>query len=196
MLHPRFLQLHTPPFVVSAPKSEHLSWNQSSPLFSSLPSCPPLSGEHIARLHYCYYLAAVGRVIHKLGGAGDRFGDYLCADCPFLPCVSRRSQLINTKFTKHITNISKSSCRQTVLGHCCYTVPPCVCLQGDYVWWWVLKAVMLSPCTKLCPFIPWNVHDARPFPMMMSLAESLDFCMLNICTTKLVHHKYLWCLSE
>ena len=108
-----------------------ISHHLSSPL--SLPALPYRASISHA-CYYCYYLAAVGRVIHKLGGAGDRFGDYLCADCPFLPCVSRRSQLINTKFTKHITNISKSSCRQTVLGHCCYTVPPCVCLQGDYVW--------------------------------------------------------------
>ena len=37
-------------------------------------------------------------VIAKLGGAGDRFGDYLSVDCVNLPWVSGHNQLSNTKF--------------------------------------------------------------------------------------------------
>ena len=36
----------------------------------------------------------------KLGGAGDRFGDYLCVDCTNLPFVSGRNQLTNLKDSK------------------------------------------------------------------------------------------------
>ena len=45
----------------------------------------------------------------KLGGAGDRFGDYLCLDCPNLLCVSGHDQFTNTKFTRPISQISKSN---------------------------------------------------------------------------------------
>ena len=45
----------------------------------------------------------------KRGGAGDRFGDYLSVDCANLPCVSGHNQFTNTKLTRPITKISKSS---------------------------------------------------------------------------------------
>ena len=43
----------------------------------------------------------------KLGGAGDRFCDYLSVDCANLPCVSEYNQFTN--INRPITNISKSS---------------------------------------------------------------------------------------
>ena len=39
---------------------------------------------------------------------GDRFGDHLCVHCANLPCVSGCYQFTNTKFTRPITEISKS----------------------------------------------------------------------------------------
>ena len=48
-------------------------------------------------------------IIIKLGGAGDRFCDYLCLDFANLPCPSGHNQRIQTKFTRPITNISKST---------------------------------------------------------------------------------------
>ena len=49
----------------------------------------------------------------RLGGAGDRFGDYFCADCTNLSCVSGRNQFTDTKLTRPITKISRSTtCRR------------------------------------------------------------------------------------
>ena len=56
-------------------------------------------------LHYSVQF----RSCPKLGGAGDKFGDYLCVDCANLPCVRGNNQLTNTTFTTHITKISSSS---------------------------------------------------------------------------------------
>ena len=49
------------------------------------------------------------RLIGNLGGAGDRFGDYLCVDCANLPHVvdSVHYQFTHTKFTRPNSNISK-----------------------------------------------------------------------------------------
>ena len=44
-----------------------------------------------------------------LGEDGGRFDDYLCVDCPNLPCLSGRNPFTNTKFTRLITTILKSS---------------------------------------------------------------------------------------
>ena len=43
------------------------------------------------------------------GGDGGRFGDYLCVDCTNMPRLSGRNKFTNTKFTRPITKISKSS---------------------------------------------------------------------------------------
>ena len=45
----------------------------------------------------------------KLGGNGDRFGDYLCVHCANLLCISGGNQFTNTKFTGPDTQISKSN---------------------------------------------------------------------------------------
>ena len=45
----------------------------------------------------------------KLGGAGDRFGDYFCVDCAKLPSVGGHYPFKNTTFTIPITNMSKST---------------------------------------------------------------------------------------
>jgi len=45
----------------------------------------------------------------KLGGAGDRFGDYLCVDCANLPDAGGHDQFTNTKFTRPKAQISESS---------------------------------------------------------------------------------------
>ena len=41
--------------------------------------------------------------------AGGRFGDSLPMDCAILSCSGGRNQFTNTKFTRPIANISKSS---------------------------------------------------------------------------------------
>ena len=50
--------------------------------------------------------------MNNLGGAGDRFGDYLCEDCNNLPCVGGHHEF--TKFTKPTTKISKSMHEMTI----------------------------------------------------------------------------------
>ena len=57
--------------------------------------CAPRSGSHVAWI--------------KPGGAGGRFGDYLGVDCANLLCLKGRDPFTNTKFTRPIGNISKSS---------------------------------------------------------------------------------------
>ena len=49
------------------------------------------------------------RVMAKLGGAGDRFGDYLCVHCADSHYISGSNQFINPKFTRPITKVAKSS---------------------------------------------------------------------------------------
>ena len=46
-------------------------------------------------------------LMDKLGRASDRIGDELYVDCAFLPSVTVCNQLIRTKFTRPITEISK-----------------------------------------------------------------------------------------
>ena len=55
------------------------------------------------------FIRASASVGSKLGEDCDRFGDYLCVVCDSLHCASGHNQIINTKFTKPITKISKSS---------------------------------------------------------------------------------------
>ena len=45
----------------------------------------------------------------KLLGAGDMFGDYLCAHFANLPSISGRNQFTDTKFSRPNTKILKSS---------------------------------------------------------------------------------------
>ena len=58
--------------------------------------------------HAAVFLKEVSRYF-KLGGAGDRFCEYLCVHCDNLPGVSEGTRLTNTKFTRLISKISKSS---------------------------------------------------------------------------------------
>ena len=48
-------------------------------------------------------------VLTNLRGAVDRFGDYLWVDCANLHCITGRNQFANTKFTRPINKMSKSS---------------------------------------------------------------------------------------
>ena len=48
-------------------------------------------------------------VLTNLRGAVDRFGDYLWVDCANLHCIRGRNQFANTKFTRPINKMSKSS---------------------------------------------------------------------------------------
>ena len=48
--------------------------------------------------------------VAKLGGAGHRFGDYVCVDCAYFPCTSGCNQFITTQLTRPINKISKSIC--------------------------------------------------------------------------------------
>ena len=48
-------------------------------------------------------------MMHKLGAAGDRFGDCLCMDYANLPYVSGRNQFTNTKFTRPYNQVLKSN---------------------------------------------------------------------------------------
>ena len=52
---------------------------------------------------------SISLCVIKLGGAGDRFGDYLGVDCANLICISGNKHLTNTTFTRPIPKISKSS---------------------------------------------------------------------------------------
>ena len=61
-------------------------------------------------LHYSVQF----RSCPKLGGAGDKFGDYLCVDCANLPCVRGNNQVTNTTFTRPVTKISKSKPRSKI----------------------------------------------------------------------------------
>ena len=45
----------------------------------------------------------------KLGGAADRFCDYLCVDYVNLPRISKHNHFKNTKLTKKNTKMLKSS---------------------------------------------------------------------------------------
>ena len=49
-----------------------------------------------------------GYSVSRLGGPGDRFGDYLCVDCAKVPRVSGHNQFTNAELTRPITKISKS----------------------------------------------------------------------------------------
>ena len=49
------------------------------------------------------------RVMAKLGGAGDRFGDNWCVDSVNLPYAGGDDQFTNTKFTRPNAQISESS---------------------------------------------------------------------------------------
>ena len=62
-------------------------------------------------------------VIAKLGGAGDRFGVYLCVDFANLPCLTIHKQFTNTKFTTHVANISKSSKHNNLMQGASSEVP-------------------------------------------------------------------------
>ena len=45
----------------------------------------------------------------KVGGAVDRFGDYLYVDRAHLLCMGQHNQFTDTKFTRPTKKISKSS---------------------------------------------------------------------------------------
>ena len=52
---------------------------------------------------------ANGELIDQLGGASDRFCDYLCVDCANMLCGSGHNQFTNTKINRPITKILKST---------------------------------------------------------------------------------------
>ena len=58
-------------------------------------------------LHSLFFLPPF--LISKVGGTGDRYGDYLCVKCNNFPCITGFSHFTNTKFTRPITKISKST---------------------------------------------------------------------------------------
>ena len=45
----------------------------------------------------------------NLRGAGDRLGDYCWVDCANLPSVSGHNRFADTKYTRPISKLSKSS---------------------------------------------------------------------------------------
>ena len=48
-------------------------------------------------------------LVTKLGGAGDRFGDYICVDCANLPYAGGCNQFTDTKFTRPDAQVSEST---------------------------------------------------------------------------------------
>ena len=75
-----------------------LSLLLSHPLFSkSLSQFPNIPGQPPASMHVLLHAAWYFTII-KLGGAGARFGDYLCGDCANLLLISGRNLFSNTKF--------------------------------------------------------------------------------------------------
>ena len=53
--------------------------------------------------------SAHASAMRKVAEVCDRFGDYVCVDWVNLPCVSGQNQFINTKFTRPINKMSKTS---------------------------------------------------------------------------------------
>ena len=49
-------------------------------------------------------------LVSRLGGSGDRFGDFLCVDRANLSCVSGQNQFTHTKFSRPVTQFSKLGC--------------------------------------------------------------------------------------
>ena len=93
----------SPPYLINAPffcpialvlVSHGDSESETSPV-------RPRAGRSRGRTH------SLQDLMDKLGRASDRIGDELYVDCAFLPSVTVCNQLIRTKFTRPITEISK-----------------------------------------------------------------------------------------
>ena len=78
---------------------EHTKFPSSSSFHLSL----------ISRRSECIANVRIAWCMGELGGAGDRFGDYLCVDGRNLSCVNGQNPFTNSKFTGPITKMSRSS---------------------------------------------------------------------------------------
>ena len=97
----------------------------------------------------------------KLEKAGDRFGDYLCVHCTNLSCVSGCNQLINTKFNRPITKISKSN-TDTALHTHTITITTSSCAFSPRSFHSRAAIFLLWPVWSIlitCNWSFWPVHN-------------------------------------